>query len=499
MKLTKKLKSFLFIRKRYLTFWIFLFSFHTQFIQAQNLSELALFNRCFSQLTSQHILPSDPLFVKVSTGLITASEACGQILDSAKLVGTNTMTLLNQNDLRAQSVLATFQRLHYSWFNSKDFPVISWPGHADDLKDLYDSSSPALYYTRAMLGDGIKASDPVTSTDFLTAIRSNLDPTLGPESKHEKTDFIFQTSFKFASTGILKGIQSAPSTILQFPGNPIPDNPNKPPSRPAGSIDIYKSFGAGFLGTQIYLSLNLESIDSNSLYKTDGAVLMHRRWGKAVYHDTLCRDLPVVRESDALSFVDTSSTAAFRNSSACVKCHASHDRISGVIRGLYVLYIGKGDPTRVGVQDRGGNFARFHQVVSSAEKSWPTTSDSDYFQRPSTGQLFFRNYNGELVDLPLSGISDLGNKIAQTDDYYICLARRYYNFFLGIDVNTADLNDPASGVAIGANAKIHRDKVIALGKNLRITQNLNQMIKEIFKLPNYRRIDFGATGAIGEP
>lgn len=476
----------------FLAFYLLFFS---HLSEAQNLSAVSLLQRCYSQLTSQQILSTDPLFIQVSNGTISAADACGQVLDSAKLNGSSgSMTLSNPSDTRAQSVLATFHRLHYSWFYSKDFPVISWPGHATDMKDLYDSSSPALYYTRALFGNGISASDPVTSTDFLQAVRSTMDPSVGPESTHTKSDFIFQTPFNFAATGILSGVKAATSTLVNFPANPTDS-----PYRPAGSIDLYSNLGAGFLGTQSYLSLNLEGISSYSTYKTDGAVLMHRRWGKAVYHDTLCRDLPVVRESDATSFVDTTSTAAFRNSSACVKCHASHDRISGVIRGLYVLYIGKGDPTALGVSNRGGNFALFHTVTKPVEAAWPTTPDADYYQRPASGRFFFRNYNGDLIDQPLSGLTDLGSQISQTDDYYICLARRYYNYFLGIDVNTGDLGDPASGVTLGTNAQIHRDKVIALGKALRTSQNLNQMIKDILKLPNYQRVDFGATGAVSGP
>ena len=487
--------------KKYLNilFIIFMFNLYSHFLSAQNLTEVALFHRCYLQLTSQQVKPSDSLLSKVTSGLLTAADACGQVLDSASLIGSDKMTLVDPLNIQAQNVLATFNRLHYSWFYSKDFPVISWPGHSDDLKNLYDASTPALYYTRALLAKGVKASDPVTSSDFLQAIRTTMDPLVGPESKHKKTDYIFLTPFNFAPTGTLIGVQKAASKVLNFPANPIPvpDNPGIQPYRPAGSIDIYSNLGAGFLGTQIYLNLNLESISSYSVYKTDGALLMHRRWGKAVFHDTLCRELPVVRESDAVSFVDPKSTTAFRNSSTCVKCHASHDRISGVIRGLYVLYVGIGDLTPIDFQNRGGNFASFHQEISPAEKEWPTKSDALYFQRPATGQLFFRNYNGELVDLPLSGISDLGQKLSETDDYFICLARRYYNYFLGIDVNTGDLNDPVSGIILGANAKIHRDKVIELGKKLRTTENLNLMIKEIFKLPNYRKFDFGATGAVG--
>lgn len=457
---------------------------------ATNLTEIALFQRCYLQITSQQVSTTDSLYTQVKSGTLTAVNACNQLLDSAQLSGTSTMTLTNSTDARAQSILATFHRLHSSWFYAKDFPVISWPGHADDMRDLYDSTSPALYFTRALFGAGVTASDPVTSNDFLIAQRSNMNPTAGPESTHPLSDFLFQTTFAFAGIGTLTGVQAVASKMLSFPANPAPN-----PNRPAGSVDLYGTIGGGFLGTQPYLNLNLGTISSYSQYKTDGTILLHRRWGKAVYHDTLCRDLPVVRESDATQFVDPASTIAFRTTAACAKCHVSHDRVSSVIRHLTILYIGTGDPTAKGVTDRGGNFAVFHPITKPAEASWPTAPDVDYYRRPTNGQLYFRNYDGVLIDQALTSASDLGQKLAQTDDYYICLARRYYNYFLGIDVNTGDLADPASGIKLGANAKIHRDNVVALGKNLKTSQSLSQLIKNILQLKNYRKSDFGATGA----
>ncbi|MGZ3843414.1 MAG: hypothetical protein ACXVCA_15085 [Bdellovibrio sp.] len=432
--------------------------------------------------------------LQVSSGKISAIEACSQVLDSAKLNGSESMTLADPNDVRAQNVLATFHRLHYSWFYSKDFPVVSWPGHSDDMKDLYDSSSPALYFTRALFGNGISASNPLTTSDFLLAVRSNMTPAIGPESRHPASDFIFSTPFNFAATGTLIGIKVGSNGVLNFPANPPND-----PYRPAGSIDIYSNRGGGFLGTQSYLSLNLSSISSYGDYKTDGALQMHRRFGKAVYHDTLCRELPVIRESDALSFVVSSSSAPFRTSSSCVKCHASHDRISGVVRGMHILYVGVGDPSSVGTVNRGGNFSVFYPVQKPAETSWPSSPDPDYYQRPSNGQIYFRNYNGDLVDQSVSGLSDLGTKLSMTDDYYICLAKRYYNYFLGIDVDTGDLNDPAHTTKLGPAALFHRNIVINLGKSLKTSQSLSQLIKDILKLSNYQKVDFGINGATNGP
>ena len=271
----------------------------SQVAKAEILSETALFYRCYFQITGARVKSADPLLTQVKKGTKTAVNACLQVLDLAELSSTPSSTLINATNPVAKKVLTNFHRLHYSWFSSKDFPVISWEGHNLDVKDLYDSSSPALYFTRALFKPSVPVKDVITSNDFLTAVRTTMVPPKGPESGHTVDDYIFSDPFTFAPKGELLGMQASSPLVLNFPKNPYGKEYN-----PAGTVNLNMTLGGGFLGSQPYLLLNIGSLPSSSPFKTDGALKMHRLWGRAVFKDLLCRDLPVVRVSDVTSFVD---------------------------------------------------------------------------------------------------------------------------------------------------------------------------------------------------
>lgn len=457
---------------------------------AQSLSELALLHRCYTQITSLRLKDSDPLAVQVKAGLKTATAACLEVLKTAQFTADGNQTIGDTSSRVAKGVLATFHRLHSSWFYSKDFTIVSWPGHSSDIKDLYDSTTPALYFTRALFKPGTQARDAVTTSENLRAVRSNMNPTNGAETGHPMSDFILSNA-SFAPVGELFGVQPSGNPTVSFPTNPV-DNP----FRPAGTVNMHQSLGGGFLGTPAYLLLNVASLSSYQDYKTDGSLNLHRRWGKAVFHDSLCRELPVVRDADIGQFVDPMSTASFRTANSCTRCHASHDRVSFVIRNFKILYVGAGDPSGLGTKSRGGNFADFHAATRPAEAAWPITADEDFYRRPTNGTFYFRSYNGNLINQTLANVGDLGKTISETDDYYICLAKRYYSYFTGVEVDTGDIADPTHSPQLNSQDIKHRAIVIKLGQNLHTHQSLQQLIGEIINLENYRKIDFGVGSGV---
>lgn len=470
------------------------FSYISPLAWSNDLSQLALYHRCYTQITTLRASDKDSLTKEVVAGTKTAAQACLSVLKKAKLNNSDQTQVIDVNDVISKKVLSNFHHLHTSWFYMKDFPVISWGGHNQDIKNLYDTSTPALYITRALFKPGSQAKEILTSNDFLMPIRTNMDVSTGPSSGRVKADYIFANeafdNFSFAPVGELLGVKSVGPNVVNYPAFTFG------PNGPAGSIDLHQTLGGGFLGTQPYLLLNIGAISSYDTFKTDGGLKMHRKWGKAVYRDTLCRDLPVVREKDVLSMVDASSSIPFRNSSSCTKCHASHDRISGVIRGLKVLYVGHGDPGDAGKKERGGNFGTFHSINKESEPSWPINADVNYFSRPTNGVLFFRNYEGDLVSQNVTSVTDLAAKISDQDDFYICLAKRYYSYFTGIDVDTGDLDDPGHSNVLSSEDLNHRKLVISLGKKLKTSQDIMKLIEDILNLENYKKSDFGAKGGL---
>ena len=137
------------------------------------------------------------------------------------------------------------------------------------------------------------------------------------------------------------------------------------------------------------------------------------------------------------------------------------------------------------------NRASIHQTVSQpAETSWPITGDNVYHRRPPNGVLYYRDYNGNLVNQNVTGVQDLGAKIAARDDMYICAAKRYYEYFTGISVDTGDIKDPLYPNKLTADDTKHRNFIIQLGKNFKSHQNPRTLIKAILESPQYKRSNF---------
>jgi len=158
---------------------------------------------------------------------------------------------------------------------------------------------------------------------------------------------------------------------------------------------------------------------------------------------------------------------------------------------MNVLYIGDGDATAFGDKRRGGAFSRFHPITKPPESSWSSLPDIDYYQRPTNGQIYYRDYQGNLIDQPISSVSELGFKMSDLDDFYICVAKRYYSYFTGITIDNGDLGDPDHGTAPNTAEVAHRNIVIKLGLNLKVSQSLSELISEILKLEHYKSSDFG--------
>lgn len=458
--------------------------------QVRSLSESALFERCYAQITGVAASRRSLQYIQVKAGDKKAVDVCLEVLSKANLLRRDGQLIASETDPESKQVLANFHRLHASWFESKDFPLVDREGYQRDVQNIYDSTTPALYLTRALFGTDVPYRSAVTDGMSLRAFRTQMNPSKGADTGHQTSDYVFSPPIQFAPRGDLVGVQKAGAMIFSYPDMPFP----RPEGRKAGSLDINSTLGGGLLGTNAYLLLNTTPMSTSVEYKTDGGVQMHRRWGKAVFGDLLCRELPVVRESDVIGLVDPKSSIPFRNTSACTKCHASMDRAASTIRGYKILTLGKNNLTPYGEQARAGMFPAMHPVSAPAEEKWPTEPDASYHNRPPAGTLFFRTYAGELIDKPVVSVADLGAKIADTDDFYICAAKRYYKYFTGIEINNSDLADPYRTESLTKGDRLHREIVIDLGKKLKAHQSLRTLISEILRSASYRNSDFGQGG-----
>jgi hypothetical protein len=449
---------------------------------------------------------------------------------------------INPNDAQGRLVnpadaegLAVLRRLYkvYSGFISaptarslsnffEDFPA---------TEDVYDFTSPALAYTENTLNPNRSFKDlftitrtPVAKREIDTTVvypftlnwiyggsHSTTTNVYSPRSRYgfafspagTNPDSVPVSLMYYASStptredqnlamievGELVGIHyNSPQQIIRTSNSAVTNIQGIPLN-----FDMNTTLFAGIPFLRTYVLANTNLIAGNSPRPNLDA--MPRRLSRSIMHDFLCRELPVIRASDAASFVSTAENAnAFRKGSSCVRCHATIDPMAGVYRG--VGYISAGDFQSDVLHRYALHVHKSAPVTGfAAESGWPAAKDNDYFKRPATGRLYYRNLSGALVNIAVANGDELSARISEQDDVYVCQARKLFQYFTGVRVDLNDIYDPDEAAALAAMSEKdweYRNLVIQLGKNLKKHQKVRQTIEEILKLEIYRRTDFGA-------
>ncbi len=447
--------------------------------RAEPLSNVSLYHRCYSQLTQLRRPAADALTVAVRNGTRTPISACLETLDRARFNQAG-QTQISPNETVGQAVLKTLHKLHSSWFANRDIDDGQGPvGFSSVTRDIFNPSDPAMYYTRALLGPNVQFGSIVTASDNLRAVRSVDAPTVGPSTNAPITRSIFASNagFKFAGKGDLLGFELLGPRVMSY-------SYTRGASTITGSVDLGAHYGGGILGHVAFMQANVLQADN---FAADGAEFTPRKYARAIFSDLMCREIPVVRAEDAAPYVVATSSVPFRNAVGCVSCHASIDRLAYVIRGFQYNNLGFQEINNLGV-----SLPRFAAVTQPAETGWPSEPDPNFFRRPPNGVLYYRSFDGTLVNRQVSSVQQIGAELAAQDDIYVCAAKRYYQYFTGIDVPLSDIGDPANA-PLSAGELAHRNQVITLGRNLRTHQSLRLLIEEILNLPAYRDSGYGVS------
>ena len=454
--------------------------------QVENLSELALFNRCYANLTGNRMPFNNSLRASVANGSVTAINACMQVFDSARLQSSGPLV---SDTPQGRLVLQKLNDFHRSWFPNDNLETSIPEGLSFNraTRFLYDQGESALHVSRTLFVPGVNYSDVVLGRDSMEALRTS-----GPISNAVNTNI-----------GLVVPLAGAPSydsgydrlnmqtELVQFGDliglRPITLNPVKinlsVMSSQRGPDGFYQyrmpmkpheSLGGGVLGTKSYLMLNLGRSD---YFTMDGGAKVPRRWARAAYNSFLCRDVPLIRREDAVPYVQATGLP-FRQSSSCMQCHASMDRTANVARNVSYRSI-------PGLTDD-SNMQLAIWPVTQPPEAGPVSSDNQFHARPTNGNLYYRSYDGTLVNQNLSSIQDFGNALATSNDLYVCTASRYFKFFTGIEANLNDIGD-VTKPALTADELKYRNQVIALGLELKTSQNLRQLIQKILSSDTYRR------------
>lgn len=444
----------------------------------QAISPKALYFRCYSDLTGYPPDFESPMLKNVVLGKVPALRACEELLSSIRF-DKNENSALNLQSEEALRVVNLFHDLHTSWFNAKSIPATSNGLSDDSTKDVYDPSEPALYFTRALFHPNLPVRSTVTSDSSLRTIRNGGQKELGPYSgMNIKNDSIYtQGPLPAAEQGELIGIVEQKEVSIPFALRPTDS------AQPtlAGKHTFFRHFGGGILGSPSYM---LNSFIMSYDFQADGGIYTPRIWAGAVMHDLLCRNLPVLRPEDVTSYVAPQSSLSYRKEKTCLRCHSTVDQMAGVLRGVHYEMSPLDLLSGITFTKRHSPyFISFFSPHMKSVEGWASEPDEYFKYRPPNGRLLFRNFRGELIDKEVFGLADLGETLARQDDFYMCIASRYYSYFTGINLEIADpIQDDLDEATRNAMQTIG-----ALARNLKHHQSLKKTILEILKLPEYAR------------
>jgi hypothetical protein len=383
-------------------------------VNAAKISDVELYQRCHSHLTGEAVKFSDPVLASVVSKKTTAVKACSDLLNLAKLNGSNP---LPKSNVKGIKVLDTFYKVHANWFETRIFD-----GDLVNNADIYEASPGALYFTKALFDSKFSYSDIFKGKVSFEAARSNGVPDLSVKRRQPASFYEY-----------LQG-NSSPSVMVPMPNLIFPEvgllegiRPEKEYSidnfrTVAGKTVLNGSLGGGIVGNMNYIMKNVKERG----YRADGAVNVPRRYGRSIFVDFLCQDVPVVNfTTDVEPYVDPASSTPFRTSNGCVACHASMDQLSGLVRNYNATSIDPNDATRVAPM--------FHNItIPTAPYEWKSDGDRDYYRQASKGKFYYRTIDGQLINRDLNDFNALGNLMGQLDDVYMCTASRYLEHFTGV-------------------------------------------------------------------
>lgn len=492
------------------------------------LSELDFYRRCTIHLTSSPIPLKDPRQKLVQSGELTGLQACLMILDSASLAGDGKLAVPNNKQARA--VLKTFFSFHRTWFAANTLEQIQ--DYSEEVNrgsnDVYDAGEPALMLTRNLLAD-LPYRQILTAERGVRAIReenqrikSRLGFTVSMPSRRIHGNYaamdsnliVFEdltrlwtnqgsdyTSNNFLnlpmiSVGDLIGIRETSESVVvpNLHLNPLGEDINRKGNLAPGlnySYDFFKTYGSGILGLPTFVLMNYGHIRGLA---ANGTTKLPRRWIQAGLESLMCSPLPSLRESDVIQNLRPNSPTPFRQTTSCLQCHSTLDQLAYTGRNFttgstnYFL-IGKGPNAHakypIALTSYQGN--------QTSVADWPDSPVDNFHLQQPQGRILMRTLNGELLDRPVGSLKDVGPIWAATDDFYTCAAKRYFEYFTGIQVPLYDRTDPKNeelNRRLSPASIKHRSYVENLGHILKERQSLKDLIREILSSEYYRSKSF---------
>jgi hypothetical protein len=298
----------------------------------------------------------------------------------------------------------------------------------------------------------------------------------------EFTQNTYRIGIDILDLGDLIGIATEnPTSTPNFWTNPQTSQAMLNESNVRAPAIIRNNFGGGAIGSSSYLLLH---IGHPYNYRADGAAKLPRRWTESMFKQFLCKEGPYVRESDAQNFLAIDSNAVpFRQTVACLRCHSTLDQSAMVARNIR---LGMTINRPITIDRRFSSLVLQYNATRGYDNFWSASPVPDYHLSQPTGRVYFRDRNGNLIDRNISSINELGVALSENEDYYTCMAQKYFNYFTGIDINLEYLTAPQNTATLSESDVDYRDYVIGLGQELQSTGSLKKLIETIIKSGYYQ-------------
>lgn len=491
------------------------------------LSESQLYRRCHFHLTGRPIPLRDSRLASIEAEQMTALQACEEVLELGSLGADG--RLKDTSNPMARAVLKTFLSFHKSWFSANTLEQIQ--DYSEELNrgsnDVYDAAEPALSLTRNLLAN-LSYREVLTATKGIRAIREEDDKikrqfgftvtmpsrrTFGNNTFMDTNLVVFESSARtYTSVGANRPAEDFMVMPLISVGNlvgirettesfTIPNMHLKPLSEIGrrGNVEpnlnftyeFFKTYESGILGQTSFFLMNY---GHGRGVQANGTTKLPRRWIQSGLESFLCSPLPSLRESDIASFVKPDSETPFRKASSCVRCHATLDQLASTGRNLIT-----GSTSYFAIQTEPNASAKYPITLTSynvrfpASGNWSDAPQENYHLQEPKGRVFMRSLNGQLIDRPVNGIKEVGKIWTEMDDFYTCAAKRYFEYFTGIQVPLYDRTDPNNELLnqnLSSEAIQLRSFVEGLGQKLMTEQSLKKMILEILSSEIYRSKNF---------
>ncbi len=470
-------------------------NFHNSFFKANALNFSSAYNNMtilVRDLDEPSLYYTQALFGgKNLSNAVTSNE-------TLKSIRTSSTTKTNYASRNIQS-------LHFSSYatynaSNKDLPLLQvreYDTTAQNSKDTYVRN-----IMTELFRDQLAAATAENDTTKINSIKTSINN--GINRYKVGKSYILDDSH-IVGQGELIGIAKRSPLIV-----PIP------PINSSGGValntdgfishDLFSHAGGGILGSQMYMmkNSNLGANVPTGGAGTDPFSTVPRRFTSRIYEDLLCHVLPTLSAADAAPEVDLASSHGFKQASSCMRCHSSFDPLAGVYRNTVISISGaaynNNDIENGPAKSYGSPILTLAKLVPKA--AVPATAP--YAFQGTSGRLFYRDHTGALVKRSLSSIAELGQAIADSDDFYRCVAKRYYHFMTGVDVNLY-----AADTDLDDTGKKHKNLVFQMGRILKGTtyanntekttyanykQSLRLLVKFILDSESFSRRDLGLTG-----